>query len=204
VAITTHILKPLHLEEYSVTETEMDPATNDILHEARLKRWVDSVGTVTLPLLAGFSITSVVVVSNDAANFRWPGAAILALAFAAFVLVVAVQCAYHAHVYFSKEDPDYRKGLCWAKLTRGCYDFGLLAVLVGLALVVVPHRTAGIQADFRWAAFSLACAACLGEVVWVLRDPWLRSAWGDQMILHDTAQPAQAARVDANDPPPAL
>lgn len=161
-----------------MTEREMDPGTNDLPHEARLRRWVYSVGTVTLPLLAGFSITSVVVVSDDAANFRWPGATVLALAFAALVLIVAVQCAYHAHVYFSKEDPDYRKGLRWAKRTRGCYDFGILAVLVGLALVVVPRRTTDIQADFRWAAFALACAVCVGEVVWVVRDPWLRSAWG--------------------------
>jgi hypothetical protein len=176
----------------------MDPGTNDILHEARLKRWVNSVGTVTLPLLAGFSITSVVVVSDDAGNFRWPGATILALAFAALVLVVAVQCAYHAHVYFSPEDPDYGKGLRWAKLTRGCYDFGLLAVLVGLALVVVPRRTTDIQADFRWAAFSLACVACLGEVVWVVRDPWLRSAWG---IMQRSGSPdGSLSHAHADDP----
>ena len=105
-----------------MTEREMDSGTSGMVHEARLKRWIDSIGTVTLPLLAGFSITAVVVVSDDAANFRWPGATILALAFAALVLIVAVQCAYHAHVYFSKEDPDYRKGLDWAKRTRGCDD----------------------------------------------------------------------------------
>jgi hypothetical protein len=99
-----------------VTEGEMDPGANGDPAEERLKRWINSVGTVTLPLLAGFSITSVVVVSDDAANFRWPGATILALALAALTLVVAVQCAYHAHVYLSNKDPDYKKGLDWARL----------------------------------------------------------------------------------------
>jgi hypothetical protein len=41
---------------------------------------IDSVAGVASPLLAGFSLASVIVVSDDARNFRWPGAAILALA----------------------------------------------------------------------------------------------------------------------------
>jgi hypothetical protein len=69
--------------------------------QAGLERWVDSIGAVTTPLLAGFSVSAVVVVSDDAANFRWPGAAILALAIAAVVLIAAVQCAYHARLYLS-------------------------------------------------------------------------------------------------------
>ena len=101
--------QPFHIEESGVTEGKMDPGTNGKPTEARLKRWINSVGTVTLPLLAGFSITSVVVVSDDPAPFRWPGATTLALALAALTLVVAVQCAYHAHVYLSTNDPDHKK-----------------------------------------------------------------------------------------------
>jgi hypothetical protein len=164
-----------------VTEREMDPGANGKTIEARLKRWINSVGTVTLPLLAGFSITSVVV-SDDAVPFRWPGATILVLALAALALVVAVQCAYHAHVYLSNKDPDYNKGLCWARRTRWFYDLGLVAVLAGLALVVVPYRVTGIQACFRWAAFWLACAACLGEFVWLVLDPWLGPRWAARIL----------------------
>jgi hypothetical protein len=158
-----------------VTEREKHPVVNGKTTEVRLKRWINSVGTVTLPLLAGFSITAVVVVSDDAGNFRWPGATILALSCAALVLVAAVQCAYHAHVYLSNKDPDYEKGLSWARRTRRLYDAGLLAVLVGVALVVVPYRATDVQAGFRWVAFSLACATFLGELVWLVVDPWLRS-----------------------------
>lgn len=159
-----------------MTEREMDPGAAGKLTEARLKRWIDSVGTVALPLLAGFSITAVVVVSDDAANFLLPGVTILVLAFAALALIVAVQCAYHAHVYLSEQDPDHEKGLDWARWSRRFYDAGLLALLVGLALVVAPHRATGMQAGLRWTASGLACLACFGEVAWVRRDRWLRSA----------------------------
>jgi hypothetical protein len=70
-----------------VTESKKESVTRGKSTEARVERWIDSVGTVTLPLLAGFSITSVVVVSDDAGNFRWPGLTILVLTFAALVLL---------------------------------------------------------------------------------------------------------------------
>lgn len=112
--------------------------------ETRFKRWVNSVGTVALPLLAGFSITAVVVVSEDPMDFRWPGVTVLVLAFAALALIVAVQCAYRAHVYLSKRDLDYKKGVTWAKRTRVFYDAGFLALLTGLALIVAPRGDTGI------------------------------------------------------------
>ena len=52
---------------------------------------IDSVGTVGSSLLAGFSLASVIVVTSAAGQFRWPGAAVLALATAAVVLIAAVQ-----------------------------------------------------------------------------------------------------------------
>jgi hypothetical protein len=145
--------------------------------DRRLKRWINSVGTVTLPLLAGFSITSVVVVSDDPKYFWWPGLTILVLTIAALALIVAVQCAYHAHLYLSKRDPERGTGLRWARRTRFFYDLGLSAMLAGLALVVVPNPFAGRQAGFRWAAVLLAGVICLIEIVWKLRESttlWVR------------------------------
>ena len=43
--------------------------TDDESAWLRLESWVRSVGTTTLPLLAGFSTTSVVVVADGADHF---------------------------------------------------------------------------------------------------------------------------------------
>jgi hypothetical protein len=69
---------------------------------------VNSVGAVTLPLLAGFSIKSVVV-SDDAASFRWPGLTTFVLAIAALALIATVQCACHDQLYLSKKNPNRKR-----------------------------------------------------------------------------------------------
>jgi hypothetical protein len=162
-------------EESGVAESEMESATKGKSTEERFERWIDSLGTVTLPLLAGFSITSVVVVSDDAGNFRWPGLTILVLTFAALVLLGAVQSAYHARLYVSKDDTGRDKARFWVWWTRTLYDIGLLALLAGLGLVVVPLHYVGREAGFRWAAAALALCACVIEFIWKLRESWWRS-----------------------------
>lgn len=187
------------------TRVNGDPAS------AGLERWLDSVGNVTLPLLAGFSTASAVVVSGDAEHFQWPGATILALVFAAVALIVAVQCSYHAHIYLSEcsdrkdskgspvppseesridttqtsqlQDPDYLRAIVLARRTRLAYDLGLVALFLGLALVVIPHHATNVQAGFQWPASCLALAACFGEMVWILRDPLVRPSLGGINVL---------------------
>jgi hypothetical protein len=172
---------------------------------ARIKVWIDSVSSATLPLLGGFSTTAVIVVSDDAANFRWPGVTIAALAIAAIVLILAVQFAYHARIYLSewsdrkdkeslvpsqgnssdadaqgitqKDDDDCERGLSWARWTRRAYDTGLVALLLGLGSAVAPHHAAGIEADLRWSVTVLAFVTCIYEVAWIVWDPMRRYAW---------------------------
>jgi hypothetical protein len=106
-------------------------------HDARLERWVDKVGGVTLPLLAGFSFTSVIVVSDNAAHFLMPGWTILALTVATLVLIAAVQCAYHAHIYFTEQDPDYKRAVYWSRWTRRAYDVGLFVCYLAWAWLLL-------------------------------------------------------------------
>lgn len=139
--------------------------------------------------------------SDDAANFRWPGATIAALAIAAIVLILAVQFAYHARIYLSEwsdrkdkeslvpyqgnssnadaqeDDDDCKRGLFWARWTRRAYDTGLVALLAGLGFAVAPHHAAGKEADLRWSVTCLAFVACIYEVVWIARDPMRRYEW---------------------------
>lgn len=139
---------------------------------ARLKLWIDSVSSATLPLLAGFSTTSVVVVCQDPKAFRWPGATILALAIAAVVLIAAVQFAYHARIALS--DDEYKRGLAFTKGTRWAYDIGLFFLLAGLSLAVAPpYHATGVQANLQWYASAIAFVACDLELLWTVVDPLL-------------------------------
>jgi hypothetical protein len=60
---------------------------------------IDSVGAAGSSLLAGFSLASVIVVTSEAGEFRWPGAAILMLTTAAVLLIAAVQCTYNTREF---------------------------------------------------------------------------------------------------------
>jgi hypothetical protein len=162
---------------------------------------MDSVASVASPLLAGFSLASVLLVSDDAGNFRWPGAAILALAIASIALIGAVQFGFNARQYlWSAADvagwwPDMKEGSeredllraeqatafgrwrVWTKWTRRAYDLGILAILAALGLALPPPHDIGAQATLRWAASGIAFSACAGEAIWILAASrqWLRS-----------------------------
>ena len=152
---------------------------------------IDSVGSVASPLLAGFSLASVIVVAEDADHFRWPGAVALALGIAAVVLIGTVQCAFNARQYLwsasevsdwwpeMEEDPKREEQLSaeqrlffdrwktWANWTRITYAYGIVALLAGLALALPPQHGSGIQNTLRWAACGIVFAACGGEVGWI-------------------------------------
>lgn len=159
---------------------------------------IDSVGSVASPLLAGFSLASVIVVADGADHFRWPGAVLLALGSAAVILIGTVQCAYNARQYlWSASDvstwwPDMKEGSEretllrgeqsaafrrwqeWARWTRITYDCGILALLVGLALALPPQHGTSTQDNLRWAACGVAFAACAGEAGWIVTGHFRR------------------------------
>jgi small neutral amino acid transporter SnatA (MarC family) len=126
--------------------------------EARDVRWAKSVGNVAAPLLAGFSLTSVIVVSEDAGKFRWADAAIVSLAIAAVALIVAVQCSKYIH-------REYDNAVRWYGWTRISYHTGIVALLLGLAFVLAPLHAAGSPDAPRWVACFLAFAASAGEAI---------------------------------------
>lgn len=148
-------------------------------NEGDLGKWVHAVGEVPIPLLAGFSVTSVLVVTNDAAKFRWPGLAILALTIASVALIASVQCAYHARLYlppqaegFSSPRFSDRKGKAWARWTRISYHCGIVALLAGLGLALAPLSGKGMENGLRWSATVIAFSACLGETAFIVVVRW--------------------------------
>jgi MFS family permease len=161
-----------------------------------LDAWIKSVGQISAPVLAGFSITVVIVVSDDARNFRWPGWAILALTVAAIALIATLQAAKHAlqnrwprvdrigkpkwlkHVSYLKLTPEERAWF-WRKRTRNFYHSGLTALLIGLAFTLAPP-TGAVEEAPRWFASGLALVACLIEAFLFL------TAGPDRPLTSDT------------------
>jgi hypothetical protein len=60
--------------------------------EATSDPWIGTVNSMSA-FLAGFSLASVVVITDGFEHFRWPGVAVLALTIASVLLLVAVQGA---------------------------------------------------------------------------------------------------------------
>ncbi|HEY2304990.1 MAG TPA: hypothetical protein VGI05_03830 [Streptosporangiaceae bacterium] len=150
---------------------------------------IDSVGTVGSALLAGFSLASVIVVTSAAGQFRWPGAAVLALATAAVVLIASVQFTYNTRQFLwsgadvhgwwpelqenseletrlrEEQAESFGRWQAWARWTRAAHGAGVLILLAGLAVALPPPR--GAQGGLRWGAFCVAAAGCAGEAVWM-------------------------------------
>jgi hypothetical protein len=121
-------------------------------------KWAKSVGNVAAPLLAGFSLTSVIVVSEDADKFLWADAAIVSLAIAAIALIVAVQCSKYVH-------GTYRNAVRWCGATRILYHLGIVSLLLGLGFVLAPLHAKGTPDAPRWAAAILAFTAAACEAL---------------------------------------
>jgi len=127
--------------------------------DASMVKWAESVGTVASPLLAGFSLASVVVVAGDPQKFYWAGAAIVGLTVAAITLIAAVQTSKYVH----RKQPDAEG---WYHGTRALYHSGILALLLGLGFALVP----GSSDWSRRVACGLALAAALGEAIYFRRE----------------------------------
>ena len=160
---------------------------------------IDSVGGVGAPLLAGFSLASVIVISDDAENFRWSGAAILGFTIAAVALIGSVQCAFNARGYIwsaadvrgwwpdmeensereerlrAEQDWAFGRWQVWTGWTRRTYALGILALLTALAFALPPSHSVGIQDSMRWAASGVAFAASAAEACWIVVNFWQAS-----------------------------
>lgn len=159
-----------------------------------LRRWVDRVGDATIPLFAGFSFATLIVVTEDAGKFRWPGLTILVLAIASVSLIMAVQGTHQARMYLPElgdfqvqrgsEAPqgngesvrpnDYRRARFWGESTRAAYHLGIVSLLAGVALALAPPGGSGMDSGLRWSASAIAFSVCLLESGVILRDPGYR------------------------------
>lgn len=156
---------------------------------------VQAAGTVVAPLLAGFTIALIGLVVDASNNgVRYRDFALLVLMGAAASLVVAIQCAYSARQFMvtpdqiavwwpgldvagARADDSQLQGLRqqqhahralhrrWAGRFRNAYHLGVVLVLVGLAIVLIPPDSIS---PARGLAIAVAVLAAVGEATWVL------------------------------------
>jgi hypothetical protein len=148
---------------------------------------LDGFGSIAAPLLAGFGtlVLGITVALKDDSPVRYPGLATAFVALSVLLLLACVQCSMWARQYtvtpnqirewWPGQDPgddeDLRKtqwryssiARTWLTRTRRAYEFGILALLIGVAVILVPKQWTAS----RGVAEGVVCSGVLGELVWM-------------------------------------
>jgi len=172
----------------------------------------DSAGSVAAALFAGFSLTLIGLIVPDAAKFRWPGIGLTLLAVAAVSFIASVQCAFWAKEYaISPNDLDnwygdmsrynkiaYQRGhqlnfLRWVRRMNTIYRYGILFLLSGMAIALVPKSSLN---SGRLAAIAIIALGLLVELLWIF-STWLL-AGSSSIVFNDSPDaPSGNVRFDA-------
>ncbi len=151
-----------------------------------------TVGGVAAPLLAGaaFTMTALLLTPADASALgpRWTDVALTLFIGAGLLLVATVQASLWARRYMTdpQELADWypeqigdgkpndwlrtvqgsyaRRAGPWNKWTRYLYNAGILLLLAGVAVAVIP---AGEIAATRWIPIAVAWSGLAAELTWL-------------------------------------
>lgn len=184
----------------------MDNRSAPRISNEDLRRWIDRVGDATIPLFAGFSFATLIVVCQDSSKFRWPALTIFVLTIASVSLIGSVQGRHQARMYLptfedfqmqreSKGPPvnwenensyEYKRARFSGQSTRLTYHAGIVSLLAGLALALAPPGGTALDNALRWSASAIASFACLFEFGATLRQwvptlrQWVPQRYRDQ------------------------
>lgn len=154
---------------------------------------LDQTGSIATPLMAGFALTTaLLVLTTTAATFRWPNLALLLLTISVVLLVMSVQAAQWARSFrvhpgevqhwwpnmtpgdramWQQEVARHHEARAlWSSVQRWTYRPGLLALLAGLTVALVPPVPgpgAPSISQVRWAAVGVSCCGVLLEAIWI-------------------------------------
>jgi hypothetical protein len=158
---------------------------------------IDSIAAIAAPLLAGVSVALAVLVMQREASFGWSTAALILLLLATFGFLAAVQLGFRARQFavtppeiemwwpdaddphrrsmMQEEQRDHREqfGL-WADRASVVYDLGLLALLLGVAVSLVPAGGLADASAGRGVLFALAITGAIAEALWIANTHFWR------------------------------
>jgi hypothetical protein len=150
---------------------------------------VNSTAYVAAPLLAGFSVATIGVITTSEQSFRWPGATLVCLTVAAILLIASLQLGIVAQKYFTSgadykawwteeeitrrqdefsenQEYDFRDWLLWAAWATVIFYLGIAVLAAGLATLLAPLTSEnGALASGKWTGFALLVVAAVIEVV---------------------------------------
>lgn len=149
------------------------------------------MGSVAAPLLAGFAIAMLGLVLQIEDDVRWPDAALLLLAGAAVLLLASVQFAFRSRLYGVtptqvtewhedfESDVERRQRVraelqagrtayrSWSSRARRAYNAGIIMLLAGLAVTLVPSDSVSAV---RMLAAGTAALGAIFELVLIAAD----------------------------------
>jgi hypothetical protein len=150
------------------------------LQPGLLRETVQPSTTIAAPLLAGFSLTGLFLVLQTPTAIRLQAAVLIDLSAAVVVLIMTVQCGFWAvreikimeaqieqildnGGFISSQISD--TATSWVRWAKSLYDLGILLLLAGLTLALVPR---GTLLTPRLAAVGVVGVGFLFEVGWVV------------------------------------
>jgi hypothetical protein len=157
---------------------------------------VDALGGGAAPLLAGFAVTLIALILQVADTLRWPDLALVLFGLASVSFLQVVQLNARARGYavtpaqvqewYADDfaDPERQRVIawelrhhraCWVFLVRRArvlYNCGILSLLCGIAVMLVPRARAELGVT-RWIAIGVAAFAVAVELL-ELADQWLK------------------------------
>jgi len=155
---------------------------------------MEAMGTVAAPLLAGFAFTSIGLVLQVQESLRWPDQALVLLVVASLLFITSLQASFNARRHWVPPDQwaawlglaptaarrsalqqhwvayvgQYRR---WIEVARLAYNLAIVALLVALAVMLVPR---GSIDAWRAVGIGLAALGALGEVAWAFAATGVR------------------------------
>ena len=149
---------------------------------------MQSMGSVAAPLLAGFAISTALLVLQVYSSLKWPDTALAFLMLASILFVTSLQASFNARRFYvppdewvewlnlTTTDARHRQlennlaGMLphhdrWIEAARVTYNVGIIVLFAALAVALVPESDPTL---WRKLAIAIPALGAVGELMWTV------------------------------------